>query len=276
MNALANSINQLLPQTQCRDCGFSGCLPYAQAIADDKANINLCSVGGEIVVCDIAQLLQREPVQPEKIQVKCLAFIVEDTCIGCTACIRVCPVDAILGASKQMHTVLADECTGCGLCVAPCPVDCIKLQPVSDDFLPRARVLSESKSTSSRFAAAMHAQARYERRQQRKQREASERQKQWAMRHQATQKNVAVQPEALRTFNPTDLITQAMARAQEQQCKRAETQNQKSFRAEQVRQAQEKATYRRYVRDAKYGQGKVKAAAIAWLRQYQAEQEKAN
>lgn len=128
---LAERINRLLPQTQCTKCGFDGCAPYARAIAEDAAPINRCPPGGEAGVAALAQLLKRPIIalDPEcglhvPLQV---AVIDEQYCIGCTLCIQACPVDAILGASKVMHTVLTDDCTGCDLCVAPCPVDCIEM-----------------------------------------------------------------------------------------------------------------------------------------------------
>ena len=127
------SINALLPQTQCTRCGFQGCLPYAQAIAAGEAAINQCPPGGSETIAALAALLQVDvlALNPENgleqpVQV---AFIVEDLCIGCTKCIQVCPVDAIIGASKRMHSVIAAECTGCELCIPACPVDCIELHP---------------------------------------------------------------------------------------------------------------------------------------------------
>ena len=180
----AAQINALLPQTQCRECGFSGCLPYAQALADSQAPINLCAPGGAIVIHDLAQLLRQPEIPPAKSQSPALAWIDEAVCIGCTACIRACPVDAIMGASKQMHTVLADECTGCGLCVAPCPVDCIYMRPTAAAPLPQARVLSKDSHAAERFQAAQHAQARYENQIARKQRIEAER-KQKAAAYQA-------------------------------------------------------------------------------------------
>ncbi|WP_308905816.1 RnfABCDGE type electron transport complex subunit B, partial [Neisseria subflava] len=133
------SISRLLPQTQCRECGYEGCLPYARALSAGEASVNLCAPGGETVMKDLADLLGKPYLAPAKTQIKAVALIDEAVCIGCTACIRACPVDAIMGASKLMHTVISDECTGCGLCVTPCPVDCIDMVPVSQPFLPSAR-----------------------------------------------------------------------------------------------------------------------------------------
>jgi electron transport complex protein RnfB len=132
--SLADGIDAILPQTQCEQCGYHGCLPYAEAIARGEAPINQCPPGGSAGIEKLAALLNR-PVLPlnhdhgvEK--PRTLAHIVEADCIGCTKCIQVCPVDAIVGASKLMHTVIADDCTGCELCVPACPVDCIVLLPM--------------------------------------------------------------------------------------------------------------------------------------------------
>jgi electron transport complex protein RnfB len=130
-STLAAQIDALLPQTQCEQCGYHGCRPYAEAIARGEAQINQCPPGGAAGIAKLAALLQRPalPLDPghgvEKPRL--LARIVEADCIGCTKCIQACPVDAIVGASKLMHTVMADDCTGCELCVAACPVDCIEL-----------------------------------------------------------------------------------------------------------------------------------------------------
>ncbi len=129
-NPLAEQINTLLPQTQCGQCGHPGCRPYAQSIADGGA-INKCPPGGQETIDALANLLdiESQPLDAEHGVEKesRVAFIREDECIGCTKCIQACPVDAILGAAKLMHTVIADECTGCDLCVEPCPVDCIDM-----------------------------------------------------------------------------------------------------------------------------------------------------
>ncbi|MBR9909009.1 MAG: electron transport complex subunit RsxB [Gammaproteobacteria bacterium] len=131
---IVEQLDALLPQTQCGQCGYPGCRPYAQAIADGDA-INKCPPGGQATINTIADLLDVEAPtldeeHGEESEVKKVAYIREDECIGCTKCIQACPVDAILGAAKQMHTVIASECTGCDLCVEPCPVDCIDMLPV--------------------------------------------------------------------------------------------------------------------------------------------------
>ncbi len=131
-NPIVDQINELLPQTQCGQCGYPGCRPYAEAVANGEA-INKCPPGGEAGIQALADLLDLEviPLDEEhgEEKVKAVAFIREDECIGCTKCIQACPVDAILGAAKQMHTVIASECTGCDLCLEPCPVDCIDMIP---------------------------------------------------------------------------------------------------------------------------------------------------
>lgn len=130
-HSLSGQINNLLPQTQCAQCGYPGCRPYAQAIEADQANINQCPPGGQDVIVQLAKLLGRDVIplntefgmeKPETV-----ALIDEDACIGCTLCIHACPVDAIVGAGKHMHTVITQECTGCELCLPPCPVDCIDM-----------------------------------------------------------------------------------------------------------------------------------------------------
>lgn len=125
--SLINVIDTLLPQTQCTKCGYEGCLPYANALAEGD-DINKCPPGGDETIHALASLLDKPiiPLAEEAISSK-VAFIREAECIGCTKCIQACPVDAIVGAAKLMHTVIATECTGCDLCVVPCPVDCIDM-----------------------------------------------------------------------------------------------------------------------------------------------------
>jgi len=142
---LADRLDALLPQTQCTKCGFEGCQPYAQAMAEGNAAPNRCPPGGEAGAAQLAALLGVPPLPldtsrglPGPLTV---ARIDEAHCIGCTLCIQACPVDAIVGAPKFMHTVLADRCTGCDLCVPPCPVDCIDMVPALNQWTPdRAQV----------------------------------------------------------------------------------------------------------------------------------------
>ncbi|GAA5181561.1 electron transport complex subunit RsxB [Niveibacterium umoris] len=133
---LVEKIDAILPQTQCGQCGFPGCKPYATAIAGGEADINQCPPGGEEGIRKLADLLGREfkPLNAENgaEKPKSVALIDENTCIGCTLCIQACPVDAIVGAAKQMHTVVDRLCTGCELCIAPCPVDCITMEVVAE------------------------------------------------------------------------------------------------------------------------------------------------
>lgn len=132
-NPLVDQINDILPQTQCGQCGYPGCKPYAEAIANGD-DINKCPPGGEAGIQQLADLLGVEPMPLDAEHgtedVQKVAYIREAECIGCTKCIQACPVDAILGAAKHMHTVIVSECTGCDLCVEPCPVDCIDMIPV--------------------------------------------------------------------------------------------------------------------------------------------------
>lgn len=136
-NPIIDEIDNILPQTQCGQCGHPGCRPYAEGIANGE-DINKCPPGGEATIQALADLLDVEPMPLDaehgEEKGKILAVIREDECIGCTKCIQACPVDAILGAAKQMHTVIESECTGCDLCVEPCPVDCIDLIPVEKNM----------------------------------------------------------------------------------------------------------------------------------------------
>jgi len=160
-NPLADKIERVLPQTQCGQCGFPGCKGYAIALTKEDTEIDRCVPGGQVVVMALSEFLGREPpktVLVEKPQT--VAFIDESICIGCTLCRQACPVDAIVGAAKQLHTVIRDACTGCELCVTPCPVDCISMEPLPQDMLtwkwpcPGVPLALEPKRTSA--SAGLH------------------------------------------------------------------------------------------------------------------------
>ena len=128
---LVEQVNDLLPQTQCAQCGYPGCRAFAAAVVEGQAAINLCPPGGEDTVRRLAELLGREALPLAESVSPAVAIIDEALCIGCTHCRNACPVDAIVGAHQLMHTVIESECTGCELCVAPCPVDCISMRPLT-------------------------------------------------------------------------------------------------------------------------------------------------
>jgi electron transport complex protein RnfB len=157
---LAAQLGALLPQTQCRQCGFAGCGPYAEAIAEGRAGINQCPPGGDEGARELAQTagVAYRPVDPRfgVTKLPAVALIDERLCIGCTLCIEACPVDAIVGAAKLMHTVIVDMCTGCELCIAPCPVDCISLRPTG-----KRPTLDERRNLAA--TARMHFERRIER-----------------------------------------------------------------------------------------------------------------
>lgn len=168
-HALIEAVDALLPQTQCGKCGQPGCRPYAEAIAAGEA-INRCPPGGQATVERLAELTGRPALPLEQpAQTPLVAYIREAECIGCTKCIQACPVDAILGASKRMHTVIIDECTGCELCVAPCPVDCIDLLPhpqwqaAESPAAQEAYLARRAAKGRERFAARNHRLAREQR-----------------------------------------------------------------------------------------------------------------
>lgn len=177
--SLLQRIDALLPQTQCGKCGHPGCKPYAQGIIDGEP-INKCPPGSEETIAALAELLKipvleldisRGAAPPQ------VAFIREAECIGCTKCIQACPVDAIVGAAKLMHTVLIDECTGCDLCVAPCPVDCIEMHPLPANTIPVVGGLAfDLEEQRARAIKRDHARQRFERRNQRLLREEQQKQ----------------------------------------------------------------------------------------------------
>lgn len=147
--SLIDSIDAILPQTQCTKCGYDGCRPYADAIARHNANINQCPPGGQAGIQKLAALLNTTESALDTTRGHpgplLVAVIDEAHCIGCTLCIQACPVDAIVGANKLMHTVIPDVCTGCDLCVAPCPVDCISMQDANREWTPRDAGLSRQR-----------------------------------------------------------------------------------------------------------------------------------
>jgi Na+-translocating ferredoxin:NAD+ oxidoreductase subunit B len=157
---IAARIDALLPQTQCTRCGYAGCAPYAAAIADGEAQINQCPPGGAATIDALAHLLNRpalplNPVNGVESPPR-IAWIDEARCIGCARCLAPCPVDAIVGAQKYLHTVLADRCTGCELCLPPCPVDCIEMRAapttVNEPALNRQRYAAHSERLATQAA----------------------------------------------------------------------------------------------------------------------------
>lgn len=150
---IVDKIDAILPQTQCGQCTYPGCRPYAEAIAKGEADINQCPPGGEAVINDLADLLgvDPKPLNEEhgEHSEKTVVYIDEEICIGCTLCIQACPVDAIVGAAKLMHTVIEKECTGCDLCIPVCPVDCIYIKPLTESISTWKWPLPEINTTST-------------------------------------------------------------------------------------------------------------------------------
>ncbi|MBR6026980.1 MAG: RnfABCDGE type electron transport complex subunit B [Neisseriaceae bacterium] len=253
MKNLWEQIDQLLPQTQCKRCGYADCAEYAKAVVRDKAAIDLCQMGGDVVRYEIAKLLGLISTSPNNEKVShALAYIDETACIGCTRCIRVCPTDAICGTNKLMHTVISDECTGCGLCQDACPVDCIKLIPVDDDYLPRNRFLSSHES--ERQAAAEHAKTRY----------LAKKQRQTVSKQ--TQKTSNTLPE-----NIQGLLSLAK--------EKAKNQKQVSIYSKQLTQdiiatQKKQAAFHNAMRQLKYGNEDERNLAISYLSEVKAQSQK--
>jgi len=203
VDTLADRIDAMLPQTQCRKCGYAGCRPYAEAIAAGRAGINQCPPGGDELARDLAALLgvPFKPLDPAYgvCRSPAVAVIDEALCIGCTLCIQACPVDAIVGAAKVTHTVIAAHCTGCELCVAPCPVDCIHMAETGE-------VLTREQ----RRSIAAQARRRFHARNERLQREREER----AARLAASRESMA---EVKKRATIQKAIARAQARLQQRE-----------------------------------------------------------
>ncbi|MBF8741565.1 RnfABCDGE type electron transport complex subunit B [Pseudomonas guariconensis] len=185
--SLIQRIDALLPQTQCGKCGHAGCRPYAQGLAAGEA-INKCPPGGAETIAALARLLETPIIDLDPSRGSAppqVAYIREAECIGCTKCIQACPVDAIVGAAKLMHTVIASECTGCDLCLAPCPVDCIDLLPLPDTLIPIVGGLAQTPlQQAARTQRRDHARRRHEQRNARLQRDEARRQAERLARNQ--------------------------------------------------------------------------------------------
>ena len=186
MESLADRLDALLPQTQCTRCGYAGCRPYAEAMARGEATTNRCPPGGADTLMALASVLNTQPLPLDE---ACgqfapprVAIIDTDTCIGCAKCLPACPVDAILGARKQLHVVLAAECNGCELCIAPCPVDCIRLAPTGESLLDVTEVRLRAERYRSRYEA--HRQ-RGERREQQRAAALAARAERWRREQQS-------------------------------------------------------------------------------------------
>ncbi|AGZ33902.1 electron transport complex subunit RsxB [Pseudomonas sp. SK2] len=213
--SLIQRIDALLPQTQCGKCGHPGCRPYAEGLAAGEA-INKCPPGGSETIQALASLLDLPVIAPDPQRGSAppqVAFIREAECIGCTKCIQACPVDAIVGAAKLMHTVIAAECTGCDLCLAPCPVDCIDMLPVPPDVVPVVGGLAHTpRQLQDRQRRRDQARHRHEQRAIRLLRDEARREAQRAARHTA---KAASAPDS--TLRASDPIKAAMERVQAQQ-----------------------------------------------------------
>jgi electron transport complex protein RnfB len=163
MMVTVKQIDALLPQTQCGECGFAGCLPYAEALAQGKTTINKCPPGGVSTVKALGALLLTDATRylqeaEQNTRSPSVAVIREEDCIGCTKCIKACPVDAIIGSGKVMHAVIAHECTGCGLCVEPCPVDCIEMVTLPETQYDKTTARTRYHAKQSRMLRDEHEQ----------------------------------------------------------------------------------------------------------------------
>ncbi|MFY0990696.1 RnfABCDGE type electron transport complex subunit B [Halomonas sp. C05BenzN] len=246
-HALIEAIDAELPQTQCGKCGHPGCRPYAQAIAAGEP-INRCPPGGEATVARLAELTGQPALPLEQPAQSPLAAVIREAeCIGCTKCIQACPVDAILGAARRMHTVIVDECTGCELCVAPCPVDCIDLLPHPDWLAAR----SDAERDAYLARRADKGRRRFEARHRRLEREAREkrreRQKRLIRQRSQASRQQRGQPPGERQRRMAVNAAQQSLRKARQQLAHAERQGDRDAIAAAERQV---ATARRMLDDA--------------------------
>lgn len=221
--SLIQRIDALLPQTQCGKCGHPGCKPYAEGIAQGEP-INKCPPGGRETIAALAELMNVPVLELDTSRGSApaqIAFIREAECIGCTKCIQACPVDAIVGAAKLMHTVLIDECTGCDLCVAPCPVDCIEMRPLpTSTVLPIVGGLAFSAAEQqARTAKRNHARRRFEQRNARLRREEEQRQ---AERLARTQRAAQAQTQPHEPGQALDPVQAALERVRAQKAASAD------------------------------------------------------
>ncbi|WP_439863083.1 electron transport complex subunit RsxB [Pseudomonas antarctica] len=214
---LIQRIDALLPQTQCGKCGHPGCKPYAEGIALGEA-INKCPPGGQETIAGLAQLLRVPVLELDATRGAApaqVAYIREAECIGCTKCIQACPVDAIVGAAKLMHTVIIDECTGCDLCVAPCPVDCIEMRPATSVVPLVGGLAADDQQRHERGLKRDRARRRYEQRNARLQREEAHKLAERLARAKRPTPVVPVQADAAQDAAVKKArITVAMSRAQ--------------------------------------------------------------
>jgi electron transport complex protein RnfB len=210
---LADAIDALLPQTQCAKCGYAGCRPYAEAIAGGDAEVNRCPPGGQAGVERLAALLQRESLPLDASRGAAhearVAVIEESLCIGCTLCIQACPVDAIVGAAKFMHTVLLEACTGCELCMPPCPVDCIGM--LSVDELAARGFDPVPRDPDAWRESAMAARARFEFRRRRLERDRIEHESR--LTRKAEHRLAALRPDDPEGARKRSVIEAALERA---------------------------------------------------------------
>ncbi|MFH4354093.1 MAG: RnfABCDGE type electron transport complex subunit B [Neisseriaceae bacterium] len=260
---LPEEIDQILPQTQCQQCGYQGCLPYAQALSVGEANINLCLPGQEEVMLDLALLLDKLP-QRVPTYLNRTVYIKEEECIGCKACIRVCPVDAIVGTTKQMHTVIRQECTGCQLCVSACPVDCIYPRGENSAYLPLTPFLSSASNLRKRSSE--HIRLRMKNRQLRLSR--------LKLKPKKTLKIVPTQQSSSDSLSP-QLIDKFLLQAQQKAAQRRSQRikiNHEVHQHQNLVEEKRRSAYRKAQRDLRYGTMDQKAQALTFLKKWKEQQ----